>query len=73
MSKYLYQSNEGRTSTMNFEEIQKDWDGSKFYIKILFLMDKLKLPLGEAVKVSNIKFKKLSDDYKSAIHKALNY
>jgi hypothetical protein len=73
MSKHLYQSNEGRTSTMTFEEIQKDWDETKLFIKILFLMDKLKVSQGEAVKVANLKFIKLSQDYKNAIHKALNY
>ena len=73
MSKHLYQSNEGRTSTMTFEEIQKDWDGTKFYIKLLFLMDKLKVSQAEAQKVVNLKFKELPQDYKKAIHKALNY
>lgn len=73
MSKYLYQSNEGRTSTMTFEEIQKDWDGTKLFIRVLILMDKLKVSQDEACKVSKLEFKKLNKDYKSAIHQALNY
>jgi hypothetical protein len=71
MSKYL--QFEPKTCSMTFEEIQKDWDGTKLFIKILFLMDKLKVSQGEAVKVANLKFTKLSKDYKNAIYKSLNY
>jgi hypothetical protein len=71
MSKYL--QFEPKTCSMTFKEIQKDWDGTKLFIKILFLMDKLKVSQGEAVKVANLKFTKLSKDYKNAIHKSLNY
>jgi len=73
MSKYLYQGNQGKTSSMTFEEIQKDWDGTKFFIKLLFLMDKLKVSQAEAQKVVKLKFKELPQSYKKAIHKALNY
>lgn len=73
MSKYLYQSNEGKTSTMSFQQIQKDWNGTKFYIKILFLMDKLRLSQDEAQRLAKLEFKKIADNYKLQIYQALNY
>ena len=73
MSKYIYQSNEGKTSTMSFQQIQKDWNGTKFYIKILFLMDKLRLSQDEAQRLAKLEFKKIADNYKLQIYQALNY
>jgi hypothetical protein len=73
MSKYIYQSNEGETSTMSFQQIQKDWNGTKFYIKILFLMDKLRLSQDEAQRLAKLEFKKIADNYKLQIYQALNY
>ena len=53
-------------------EVQNLWNSQPFLERLIFVMNKLKVPQDEGEKIAKLRFNKISLGHKLAIYQALN-